>query len=106
MGGNISGKSKAVRVNCTLNEVLLSEIDEYAKEHYMTRSAVVAYACHQFINNEKSKELLKDMNATLQALFKAVEANPDYKLSEEESKQLEVMQNTINMISGGSSIQE
>lgn len=97
---NVPDKPKTARVNCTLNETLLSEIDEYAREHYMTRSAVIAYACYQFINTEKSKELLKDMNKTLQALFKAVEANPDYKLSDEEAEQLEFMEKAIDTFSG------
>lgn len=91
---------KSVRVNFTVSEELLERIDSFAEKHYMTRSAVIAYACTQIINAEEAKELLRDMNVTLQALFKAVEANPDYEMSEEETKKLEDMQTAINMFSG------
>lgn len=91
---------KSVKVHFTVNEQLLERIDSFAEKHYMTRSAVITYACTQIINAEEAKQLLKDMNATLQALFKAVEANPDYEMSEEESKQLDDMQTALNLLSG------
>lgn len=91
---------KSVKVHFTVNERLLEEIDSFAEKHYMTRSAVITYACTQIIKAEEAKEMLKDMNATLQALFKAVEANPNYEMSEEESKQLDDMQTAINLLSG------
>jgi len=91
---------KSVRVNFTVSEELLGRIDSFAERHYMTRSAVIAYACTQIVNAEEAKELLKEMNLTLQALFKAVEANPDYEMSEEESKQLDDMQTALNVLSG------
>lgn len=91
---------KSVNIHLTVNEKLLEEIDSFAEKHYMSRSAVITYACTQVIKAEEAKEMMKDMNATLQALFKAVEANPDYQLSEEENKKLDDMQTAIELFSG------
>lgn len=91
---------KSLRINFTVNEQLLEKIDSFAEKHYMTRSAVISYACSQIIAAEEMKEILKSMNVTLQTMFKAFEANPDYKLSEEEEKQLNDMQIVLDMVSG------
>lgn len=91
---------KSIKVHFTINEQLLERIDSFAEKHYMTRSAVITYACTQIINAEEIKDIFKEMNVTLQALFKAVEANPDYVMSEEDAKKLDEMQLALNMLSG------
>lgn len=93
-------ESKAIRISFTVNEELLEKLDAFAKRHYMSRSAVIAYACNQIISVEEVKDLLNGMNVTLQAMFKAIEANPDYKMSEDEEKQLNDMQIALDVISG------
>ncbi|GFO56187.1 CopG family transcriptional regulator [Geomonas sp. Red276] len=47
-------KVKARRVNITLSEKLLYEIDEYAEQNHMTRSGLLAQAADQFIHRKPS----------------------------------------------------
>lgn len=91
---------KSVNIHLTVNEKLLEEIDIFAEKHYMTRSAMITYACNQVISAEKTITLLQSMNETLQTMFKAIEANPDCGVSEEEIKELEKMEFALDMISG------
>lgn len=91
---------KSLKIHFTVNEKLLEEIDSFAERHYMTRSAMITYACNQVISAEKTVELLQSMNETLQTMFKAIEANPDCEMPEDELKELEKMEYTLNMLSG------
>ena len=91
---------KSIKVHFTVNEQLLGKIDSFAEKHYMTRSAVITYACTQIINAEEIKEIFKEMNVTLQSLSKAVQANPDYVMSEEDAKKFEEIQLALDMLSG------
>ncbi|MCM0080168.1 type II toxin-antitoxin system HicB family antitoxin [Geomonas sp. Red32] len=45
-------KVKARRVNITLSEKLLYEIDEYAEQNHMSRSGLLAQAADQFIHRK------------------------------------------------------
>jgi hypothetical protein len=47
-------KVKAKRVNITLSEKLLHEIDHYAEQYHMTRSGLLAQAADQYIHRKQS----------------------------------------------------
>jgi metal-responsive CopG/Arc/MetJ family transcriptional regulator len=47
-------KVKAKRVNITLSEKLLYEIDQYAEQYHMTRSGLLAQAADQYIHRKHS----------------------------------------------------
>jgi predicted RNase H-like HicB family nuclease len=47
-------KVKAKRVNITLSEKLLLEIDRYAEQNHMTRSGLLAQAADQYIHRKQS----------------------------------------------------
>lgn len=47
-------KVKAKRVNITLSEKLLQEIDHYAQQNHMTRSGLLAQAADQYIHRKHS----------------------------------------------------
>ena len=47
-------KVKAKRVNITLSEKLLYEIDRYAEQYHMTRSGLLAQAADQYIHRKQS----------------------------------------------------
>ena len=95
-----SENSEYVKVTLTIDKRLLQKIDVYADEHYMSRSGMISYSCNQILIAEETKKLLGDMNKTLQTMFQAINANPDCGISEEEVKELEQMEFTLNMLSG------
>ena len=47
-------KVKAKRVNITMSEKLLNEIDRYAEQYHMTRSGLLAQAADQYIHRKQS----------------------------------------------------
>ncbi len=47
-------KIKAKRVNITMPENLLSEIDRYAEQYHMTRSGLLAQAAGQYIHRKQT----------------------------------------------------
>lgn len=89
-----------VKVTLTFDERLLQKIDDYADSHYMSRSGMVAYACNQIFLAEETKELMKDMNVTLQMLLQKVNSTPDYVVSDEERQELEHIQFATKMLAG------
>jgi metal-responsive CopG/Arc/MetJ family transcriptional regulator len=47
-------KVKAKRVNITMSENLLQEIDRYAVQYHMTRSGLLALAAGQYIHRKQA----------------------------------------------------
>jgi len=47
-------KVKAKRVNITMSEKLLNDIDRYAEQYHMTRSGLLAQAADQYIHRKQS----------------------------------------------------
>jgi predicted RNase H-like HicB family nuclease len=46
-------KVKSKRVNITMPEKLLREIDRYVEQYHITRSGLLAQAAHQYINRKQ-----------------------------------------------------
>lgn len=89
-----------VKVTLTFDARLLEKIDDYADSHYMSRSGMVAYACNQIFISEQTKQLLLDMNTTLQMILQRAGSNPEYTLSDEERKEFDQIEFTLKMLSG------
>lgn len=88
-----------VKVTLTIDKRLLQKIDDYADEHYMSRSGMVSYSCNQILIADETRRLLKDMNLTLQVLLQKADSL-DYEFPEEDRKQLEDMQTAFKLLSG------
>lgn len=50
-----------VKVNITLDEELISRIDGYADDNYMSRSSLISLACTQFLNSVDVTRAIQDM---------------------------------------------
>lgn len=50
-----------MKINITLNDDLLSRIDQYADSNYMSRSGLISLATTQFLNAAEVTTAIKDM---------------------------------------------
>lgn len=50
-----------MKINITLNDDLLSRIDQYADSNYMSRSGLISLATTQFLNAADVTTAIKDM---------------------------------------------
>jgi metal-responsive CopG/Arc/MetJ family transcriptional regulator len=57
-----------MKVNITLNDELVSRIDCYADDNYMSRSGLVSLACTQFINQADVTKAIKDMALSMRKI--------------------------------------
>ena len=48
-----------MRVNLSLSEELVEKLDKYAKDNFMTRSALVSFACNQFLTSFEIVDLMR-----------------------------------------------
>ena len=57
-----------LRTNISLNENLVAELDEYAKEYGFSRSGAITQAVTQMLAIEKMQKLMFSMNSLFSAL--------------------------------------
>lgn len=50
-----------MKINITLNDDLLSRIDQYADSNYMSRSGLISLATTQFLNAAEVTTAIRDM---------------------------------------------
>lgn len=86
------------KVNVTLPAGLIDEIDEYAEEHYMTRSGFIAYACNQVISAKKLSESIVILNSLFDKMLQRREF--DF-VSDEEREEFERLSTVINTLKIG-----
>lgn len=82
-----------MRVNLSMNEELVEKLDKYAKENYMTRSALISFACSQFL---ASFELLELMRQATLCMRKIADSG---KVDEKTMKELEDIEYLLKMFS-------
>ena len=75
-----------VKINITLDENLLNDVDDYCDENYMSRSALISMSLVQVINQQKIIDSLRDASI---AIKKASEVGH---IDEETRKTLEDFQ--------------
>lgn len=51
----------SVKVQITLDDALMSRLDNYADENYLTRSGLVSLAVTQYLNQADVTKAIKDM---------------------------------------------
>lgn len=54
-----------MKINITLDDKLLSRLDNYADDNYMSRSGLISLACTQFLNSAEVVGVVKEMGATI-----------------------------------------
>lgn len=84
-----------MKLQISLDDELVSRIDNCADRNYMTRSGFISQACVQFLNQN---ELVSSINRISYAVLKAAENN---EIDEDTRRQLEEFQIMVKVMTGG-----
>ena len=84
-----------MRVNLSLSEELVSKLDKYAKDNFMTRSAVVSFACNQFLTSFEVVDLMRQVTLCMR------EIADKGAVDEKSMKELEDMEYLLKVITSG-----
>lgn len=57
-----------MKVNVTLQDELVSRIDNFADENYMSRSGFLTLAAVQFLNTQDTMRLIRDMSLAMRKI--------------------------------------
>lgn len=82
------------KVNISLDDDLLVQIDSYAKKNYMNRSAAISLATTMFLNQTKATEALVLISDAMTKILDTGEVSPDV------MEQLEFVQKLTETLSG------
>lgn len=67
----------ALKVNVTLDDDLMSRIDAYADENYMTRSGFVSLACTKYLQEQEAFRLVKGLSVAVRKISESGSADAD-----------------------------
>lgn len=84
-----------MRVNLSLSEELVSKLDKYAKDNFMTRSALVSFACNQFLTSFEIVDLMRQATLCMREIADKGTAD------EKTMKELEDMEYLLKVITSG-----
>lgn len=84
-----------MKLQISLDDELVSRIDNCADRNYMTRSGFISQSCVQFLNQN---ELVSSINRISYAVLKAAENN---EIDEGTRRQLEEFQIMVKVMTGG-----
>lgn len=84
----------AKKVQVSLPNDLLKDMDEYARNNYLTRSGFIALCCSQYLTAHKMADALQDMAVTLRRMA-------DQGATDEELQRLDDIERLLNMMQGG-----
>lgn len=82
------------KINITLDNELVSKIDEYSKKYYMTRSGFLSQASSQFLMQHVAADSLKELST---AMRKIAESS---KITDEDKAEMESILRACAMITG------
>lgn len=68
---------KSARINVTINEDFLVIVDQFAKENFMTRSALIMLALSEYIRVRKTSEELSRLNEILKKMSELKEVSDE-----------------------------
>lgn len=71
------------RFQVSIDDELATRIDEYADEHYMTRSGVIALACQQLLLADDVRKAIGDLSVSMRRIA------DNNKIDEQSIKELE-----------------
>lgn len=83
-----------LKINITIDEELLSRVDDYADENYMNRSSLISLATTQFLNAADVTSAIKSMAFAMRKIADAGE------IDDETRKQLEDFERLSRMLVG------
>lgn len=86
------------RTNISLNENLVAELDEYAREHGFSRSAAITHAVTQMLAMEKMQKIMFSMNSFFSVLSSGKLG--ELELSEDDLKKCDELEKLSGMICG------
>lgn len=66
-----------VKIQITVEEELLSRVDEYADEHYTSRSGAFALAADQLVSADEMKKVVKRVSLAMEGMAKGKELTKD-----------------------------
>lgn len=72
-----------VKIQITVEDELLNRVDEYADEHYTSRSGAFALAADQLVSTDEMKKAIKRVTNAMESMAKGKE------LTEEQQADLE-----------------
>lgn len=81
-----------MKINITLDDKLLSRLDTYADENYMSRSGLISLACTQYLNSADIVRVVKEMGV---AINKIADMGG---LDEDTQKQIEDLGRTMKFL--------
>lgn len=83
-----------MRVNFNMPDELLARLDAYAKENYISRSAVMCQSCDNFLMAKQAKQLFAQMTETMKVIVQKGE------IDEETQKHLDDFERVASLFSG------
>lgn len=83
-----------MKINITVNDELLAQIDKKSDEMFMSRSGFIALACTEKLQSMQAVEMLEQMTSAFKTI--AVKGTVD----DEVVQQLDLLQATYNAIYG------
>lgn len=57
-----------MKIQISMNEDVLKRVDQYADEHYMSRSGVITQACIQILNQDDLMKALRSMTVSMKKI--------------------------------------
>ena len=83
-----------MKVNISLDDELVSRIENYADEMFMKKSGVISLACVQFLNAQEGIKAIRDMALAMRKIADKGE------IDDETRHQLEDFERVAKMLSG------
>ena len=82
-------------VQITLDDELVSRLDDYAEDNYLSRSGCISLALSQYLNAADVTKAIKDLAISMRKIADTG------KVSAEQMEQLEDMERLAKMLAGG-----
>ena len=86
------------KIQISIDEELLTRIDNYSRKNYMSRSGFISLACNNHLNSVEAVSLISNMNAAMKRVAETGTCDP------ETLKQLEDFDSYVKMIIGKSEL--
>ena len=66
-----------MKINVSMNDELVSRIDEYAKSNYMSRSSFMAFVCTKYLNEVEVINSLKNVSLAVRKIAETGQADEE-----------------------------
>lgn len=84
-----------MKINVTIDNDLLKEVDEFAEKNYISRSGLLSVAVNQYINANKTIFVMQDLALTM---HKIADTN---EIDDETKEKLDDLERTVKFMMGG-----